>query len=207
MWLRAKIYFLIISFFLINERSFMQEYSSIAIDSDLSFEQAVNGIDFPLEIKKNLTLINVMYISFDDKIHKGQIVIHKKLSAEIKEIFDELLSKRFPIEKVIPIVKYNWDDETSMRDNNSSAFNYRFIAGTEKLSNHSYGIAIDINPLQNPYIVGKRVIPAGSKYDKDVKGTILQGSEVVKAFKKRGWDWGGDWTSRKDYQHFEKKVN
>lgn len=185
----------------------MQEYSSIVVDSDMTFEEAIAGIEIPINIKKNLTLINVMYISYDEKIHKGQIVIHKLLSAEIKEIFDELLSKRFPIEKVIPIVKYNWDDEASMLDNNSSAFNYRYIMGTEKLSNHSFGIAIDINPLQNPYIVGKKVIPPGSKYDKTAKGVILENSDIVKAFKKRGWDWGGNWETRKDFQHFERALD
>ncbi len=185
----------------------MQEYSGIIVDSEMAFEEAVGNLDFPNEIRKNLTIITVLYFGFDEKIHKGQIVIHKKLSAEIKEIFDELFAKRFPIEKVIPIVKYNWDDEASMRDNNSSAFNYRFIAGTKKHSNHSYGTAIDINPFQNPYIVGKKTSPRGSKYNKDAKGTILSGSFVVKVFKKRGWKWGGDWKTRKDYQHFEKPLD
>ena len=184
----------------------MQEYSSVVTDSDMSFEEAVSNLEFPIEVRKSLTLINVMYISFDEKIHKGQVVIHKKLSAEVKEIFDELLAKRFPIEKVIPIVSYRWDDEASMQDNNSSAFNYRYIAGTEKLSNHSYGTAIDINPFQNPYIVGKKISPAGSNYNKNEKGTITPDSDIVKAFKKRGWEWGGEWETRKDYQHFEKVL-
>ena len=185
----------------------MQGYSGIIIDSDITFEEATAGLNFPVEVKKKLTLINVLYFGFDEKIHKGQVVIHKQLSAEIKEIFDELFAKRFPIEKVIPIVKYNWDDESSMRDNNSSAFNYRFISGTEKLSNHSFGSAIDINPFQNPYIVGKKIMPEGSQYIKTIKGTILPESIVVKAFKKRGWKWGGDWETRKDYQHFEKTLD
>lgn len=202
-----KIIFITIFLLLINSENFMQEYSSIIIDSGMSFEEAVDDLDFPLEIRKNLTLINVMYVSFDDKIHKGQIVIHKKLSAELKEIFDEILSKRFPIEKVIPIVKYNWDDNASMDDNNSSGFNYRVIDGTDKLSNHSYGIAVDINPKQNPFIAGKKVMPIGAKYDKKEIGTLTPESVVVKAFRKRGWEWGGDWKSRKDYQHFEKKIN
>ena len=185
----------------------MQEHNSIITDSDLTFEQAVAGLDFPIEVKKDLTLISVLYFGFDEKIHKGQIVIHKKLSAEIKEIFDELFAKRFPIEKVVPIVKYNWNDETSMRDNNTSAFNYRFIAGTEKLSNHSFGTAVDINPFQNPYVVGNKIMPKGSEYNKEAKGTILPNSIVVKIFKEKGWEWGGEWKTRKDYQHFEKSLN
>lgn len=202
-----KIVLFLIFLFILNESFYMQEYSGIIVDSEMTFDEAVANLDFPNEVRKNLTIITVLYFGFDEKIHKGQIVIHKKLSAEIKEIFDELFAKRFPIEKVIPIVKYNWDDEASMRDNNSSAFNYRFISGTKKLSNHSYGTAIDINPFQNPYIVGKKTSPRGSKYDKNAKGTILAGSFVVKAFKKRGWKWGGDWTTRRDYQHFEKSLD
>lgn len=202
-----KIIFSATLLFLINTSIFMQEYSSIIVDSDMTFDEAVEGIDFPIEIRKNLTLINVMSVSFDNKIHKGQIVIHKKLSAELKEIFDELLAKRFPIEKVIPVVKYNWDDESSMNDNNSSGFNYRVIHGTDKLSNHSYGIAVDINPKQNPYIAGKKIQPKGAKYNKKAVGTITPESVVVEAFKKRGWEWGGDWKSRKDYQHFEKNID
>jgi len=202
-----KIIFLAALIFLINTSNYMQEYSSIIVDSDMTFDEAVEGIDFPIEIRKNLTLINVMYVSFDNKIHKGQIVIHKKLSAELKEIFDELLAKRFPIDKVIPIVKYNWDDYSSMNDNNSSGFNYRVIDGTDKLSNHSFGVAVDINPKQNPFIAGKKVLPKGATYNKKEIGTITPESVVVKAFKKRCWEWGGDWKSRKDYQHFEKKIN
>ncbi len=183
----------------------MQEYSSsIVTDSDLTFEEALRGIEIPLDIKKNLTLITVLYNGFDNKIHKGQLLLNKKVSAEVKEIFDVLLSKRFPIEKVIPIVEYYWNDEKSMLDNNTSAFNYRDIDGTDKLSNHAYGIAIDINPLQNPFIKGKKILPKGAKYDKNAKGAIDSKSIVVKAFKEKGWNWGGDWKSRKDYQHFEK---
>lgn len=205
MWISFKIH--LVFFILINSFSnnFMQEYnSSIVTDSDITFEQATAGLEIPIEVKKNLTLITVLYTGFDDKIHKGQLLLHKNVSAEVKEIFDVLLSKRFPIEKVIPIVKYEWDDNKSMSDNNSSAFNYRTVAGTDKLSNHAYGIAIDINPLLNPFIKGKTVLPKGAKYNSEVKGTIDSGSIVVKMFKEKGWEWGGDWKSRKDYQHFEK---
>ena len=178
--------------------------ATITVDSNISFEEAVAGIEFPVELKKKLTLIDVLYFGFDDKIHKGQIVVSKDLSGEVKEIFDKLLAARFPVEKVIPIVEYGWDDIKSMEDNNSSAFNYRVIAGTDKLSNHSYGVAIDINPLQNPYITKSFVQPEGAEYNPEVKGTITPESVVVKVFKKYGWSWGGDWTTKKDYQHFEK---
>lgn len=205
MFLAIKIFLSIWFILLTQETITMQEFSnSIVVDSEFSFEEAIAGIEIPVEIKKDLTLITVLYNGFDNKIHKGQLLLHKKVSAEVKEIFDVLLSKRFPIEKIIPIAHYNWDDDRSMVDNNTSAFNYRKIDGSEKLSNHSYGLAIDINPLQNPFIKGKKVLPKGAKYDKNEMGTIDSKSIVVKAFKEKGWQWGGDWKSRKDYQHFEK---
>ena len=95
---------------------------------------------------------------------------------------------------------------TSMsNDNNTVAFNYRKVKGSKVLSAHSYGMAIDINPIQNPHIKGKVIQPPNAKYDPKVKGTILRDSEIVKEFIKRGWQWGGRWKSSKDYQHFEKK--
>ncbi len=110
----------------------------------------------------------------------------------------------FPIEKVVPIVAYGWDDETSMRDNNTSAFNYRFVQGTEILSNHSYGRAIDINPLFNPYVKGSVVQPHGATYSPARSGTIVDKDSVVLLFEGVGWTWGGHWQNLKDYQHFER---
>ncbi|MDZ7764122.1 MAG: M15 family metallopeptidase [Melioribacteraceae bacterium] len=187
MFLAIKIFLTIYFFIQLNEEATMQEFSnSIVVDSELSFEDAVDGLDIPLEIKKNLTLITVLYNGYDNKIHKGQLLLHRNISAEVKEIFDVILSKRFPIEKVIPIVHYGWDDNRSMNDNNTSAFNYRKIDGSDKLSNHSYGVAIDINPLQNPFVKGKKVLPKGAKYDKNEIGTIDSNSIVVKVFKRKG---------------------
>ncbi len=181
----------------------IEPQEKIIIDSNLTFEEAVKGTKAPEEILKNLKLIDVEYFSFDGKLHKGQIIVNKDREKEVKEIFEKIKKIKFPVEKVIPIVKYNWDDETSMRDNNSSGFNYRVIAGTKKLSLHATGNAIDINPFQNPYIKGKLIAPKGSKYDKKAKGTILEDSEIVKLFKSKGWEWGGDWKNYKDYQHFD----
>lgn len=178
----------------------------IIIDSDYTLKDALTGIKIPDDIKKNLRIADVYYYSFDNKEHHGQIMIHKDLVADIKTVFEMINKKRFPIAKVIPIVKYNWNDEESMKDNNTSAFNYRFISGTQKLSNHSSGTAIDINPLLNPYIRKDLIQPEGVVYDPDKEGTITGNSFIVKEFKKLGWTWGGDWKDRKDYQHFEKKL-
>jgi hypothetical protein len=176
----------------------------IVVDSRMTLSEAVEGIDIPPEIKKTLTLVEVRYYSFDGELHSGQLLINRELAKEAAEIFSEIEKNRFPLKSVIPVSKFNWDDETSMRANNSSAFNYRLVKGTRKLSAHSNGRAIDINPLQNPQIKRGKTLPLGAVYNKNAAGTITPGSFIVKAFKKRGWQWGGEWHSSKDYQHFEK---
>ena len=178
----------------------------IIVDSDYNLEEALEGISVPPEIKKNLILLNVQYYSFDNKLHQGQLVANRNLRDDLITIFKLIKENRFPIKKAIPIAHYNWDDEKSMEDNNTSSFNYRFIAGTKKLSNHSFGTAIDINPLYNPYIRKDLHQPKGSEYNPNQGGTITRDSFLVKAFKSLGWDWGGDWKDRKDYQHFEKSI-
>ncbi len=179
--------------------------SKIIIDCNYTFVQSVSGIDIPKKLKKELKLIEVKYYSFDGKIHQGQLLIHKELERDIKEIFDAIMTVKFPIAKVIPVVKYDWNDEKSMEDNNTSAFNYRVVANTKALSSHSSGRAIDINPKLNPQIKRNHNFPRGSKYQPEKKGTITANSLIVKEFVKHGWRWGGFWNSTKDYQHFEKK--
>ncbi len=178
----------------------------IIIDANYSFDEALAGIEFPEKIRKQLKLVNVEYYGLDGKIHRGQLVINKKLALEIKTIFDEIFRIRFPIKSVIPIVKFNWNDEKSMLANNTSAFNYRVIKGTSRLSKHAFGAAIDINPLFNPYVKKNSVEPEGAHYIPERKGTITKSSPVVQIFKRYGWTWGGDWQKGKDYQHFEKKI-
>jgi hypothetical protein len=94
-----------------------------------------------------------------------------------------------------------------MEENNTSGFNYRKVANKDKLSNHSFGFAIDFNPFQNPAVYSDGTSsPKGSKYDKSKKGTISSETFIAQEFKKLGWTWGGDWVSMKDYQHFEKVL-
>ncbi len=178
----------------------------LVIDSEMTFEESIEGISIPPSIVNNLVLVDVFYYSFDGNLHKGQLLINKDVKQDILEIFEFIKESRFPIKKVIPIVKYDWSDELSLADNNTTAFNYRFVSGTRIVSNHAYGYAIDINPMQNPYIRRNKVLPEGAVYDPDAPGTITRDSQLVKEFKLRGWSWGGDWKSVKDYQHFEKRI-
>lgn len=182
-----------------------QDDAKIIVDCNYTFEEAIKGIEIPTKIINQLTLIDVEYYSFDDRLHKGQLVVNKRAVKDIEEIFKFIEETKFPIAKVIPAVKYNWNDDASMSDNNSVAFNYRKVKGSKTLSAHSYGLAIDINPLQNPHVKGKSIRPASGKYDPKIRGTVIRDSRLVKEFVKHGWQWGGRWRSSKDYQHFEKK--
>jgi hypothetical protein len=207
---RSIFVLLFISFILlgINGRNnnVQEEEQGFVIDSNVDFEEAVTGLSIPKNILENLRIVDVYYYGFDDKLHKGQLVVHKDVVLNIIEIFEFIRESRFPIDKVVPISKYGWSDEKSMQDNNTSAFNYRFISGARVISNHASGLAIDINPRFNPYVKNGNSVPVNCVYDTTKAGTISSGSLLVKEFKERGWQWGGDWKSLKDYQHFEKKL-
>lgn len=176
-------------------------------DASKLLTEALEGLKFPKEIVSTLSLITVQHLSFDGLVHQGNLIVHCDLATEVAEIFNELLSLKFPIEKIVPMSTYNWDDDASAEDNNSSAFNYRLVSGTDVLSGHSFGRAIDINPKQNPYVKGSTTIPKTGMYEPSEPGTLVARSEAVKIFTSRGFEWGGNWVSLKDYQHFEKIDN
>jgi hypothetical protein len=132
-------------------------------------------------------------------------VVHRSIVDEVDAIFRELLEQRFPIFQITPVVAFDWDDDASMAANNTSAFNYRTIAGTNRLSTHASGRAIDINPLQNPYTqLNGVVVPPGARYDLSEPGTVTP--DIAQVFTAYGWRWGGHWRPRRDWQHFEKPL-
>ncbi|MFY9571516.1 MAG: M15 family metallopeptidase [Blastocatellia bacterium] len=186
------------------------------IDSAKEKNEVFDGLDArcPEEIRKRQRVVKVLYYSFDDKIHQGQLVIDRALEDDIQTVFQVALRERFPIHSVIPISDRRfrkdgrWDDDLSMAANNTSGFNYRQTTGGTQLSNHAFGRAIDINPLQNPYVKEGVALPPGAKYDPSVEGTLTATDPIVRNFQRLGWKWGGEFTSLKDYQHFEKpKTN
>lgn len=187
--------------------------SVLIIDSDFaSLREATQNppIPIPPKVYRMLALLTVYYYSFDGQVHQGQLVVHRSLKAEIKEIFAKLHRMRFPIEKVVPISKYGWDDEVSMADNNTSAFNFRPIERKKDLvwSEHAFGWALDLNPRINPFVDEKgTILPSGATYDFSVPGTIIPDGPVVRLFVDRGWVWGGQWITIKDYQHFQKVLS
>jgi peptidoglycan L-alanyl-D-glutamate endopeptidase CwlK len=182
------------------------------IDSAMTEKEAFDGLDpkCPDDIRKSQRLITVKYYSTDGRVHQGQLVLDAELVDDVKRVFALALKERFPIRSVIPISDGRfrkdgrWDDELSMEADNTSAFNYREVTGGGRLSNHAYGRAVDINTFENPYIKGGLVLPHGAKYDPKVAGTFTAGSPIVREFLRLGWAWGGNWSDRKDYQHFEK---
>ena len=155
-----------------------------------------------------MEVVTVTYNGFDHRKHRGQIVVDRSLAKEVRQIFDEIEATGYPITKVAPIVAYGWSDDRSIADNNTSAFNYRHVMGpgqdSTKLSIHSYGRAIDLNPGINPFVAAD----GSSKRPDDPSkpGTLTLKSPVTHFFLRHGWKWGGLWHSGKDYQHFERPL-
>ncbi|MCE7001783.1 M15 family metallopeptidase [Kibdelosporangium philippinense] len=156
-----------------------------------------------------LRLINLSALGFDGKVYRGELIVDKAVATEIGWTFADLYFNRYPVERMETVEKYDADDDRSMEANNTSVFNCRKITGGTGWSNHSYGRAIDINPVQNPYISGSGTVypPNGAPYvdrTRNDPGLIHADDATVRAFEGRGWDWGGYWTTPIDYQHFEK---
>jgi hypothetical protein len=153
-----------------------------------------------------LRIITMSHWNYAGSVSTGKLVVAAGLASQVVDIFRDLYDARFPIERMELVDKYDGDDDQSMAANNTSAFNCRPVTGGSSYSEHSYGRAIDINPLVNPYVKGSTVLPpAGSAYvdrSLDAPGMIHANDEVVQAFASRGWIWGGTWSSLKDYQHF-----
>lgn len=195
---------LVMSFYFSFQSNLISQ--DIIIDSKLNFKEAITNTKAPKEVIDSICLIDVRYYSFDGKLHQGQLVVHKELKEDVLAIFKLIEEIKFPIKKVIPIVEYKWSDDDSMEDNNTSAFNFRFVAGTNRMSNHALGRAVDINPFQNPVVYADgRISPSNAKYDTTKPGTFFNEHIIVKEFIKRGWSWGGNYKSFKDNHHFDKK--
>lgn len=162
--------------------------------------------------REDLRYVHVRHMGFDGEAKDGELVVNKAIADDVLAIFEELYKADYPIEKVRLVDEYDADDEASMSDNNSSAFNFRFISHTTRISRHGLGMAVDINTRYNPYVKtvdGKLSIePAnGADYvdrSKDFPHKIDHEDLCYKLFKEHGFAWGGDWTHSKDYQHFER---
>ena len=162
--------------------------------------------------RRDLRYLKVLHYNKEGEELEGELICHKDIADDLLAIFRELHRAKYPIERMVLIDEYDADDEASMRANNTSAFNFRPASGMRRLSKHSTGMAIDINPLYNPLVKHRegrtRVYPStATPYidrTQDFPYKIVKGDLCYRLFKKYGFSWGGDWRRSKDYQHFEK---
>lgn len=164
--------------------------------------------------RASLRYLRVLHRNTEGKTQLGEIVCNQSIANDLLDIFRKLYEAGYKIERITLIDDYNADDETSMRANNTSCFNFRVVSGTTKLSKHSQGLAIDINPLYNPYIHlnNGKVEPANGKpyatnrtANRKVPVPFINTSDLCyRLFIQHGFRWGGAWRTVKDYQHFEK---
>ncbi len=156
---------------------------------------------------EDLHYLTLLHLDFEGSIRQGEMIVHHSLAREVADIFWELYQVGYPIHRVSLVEEFDCDDTASMEANNTSCFNMRLISGTQRPSNHSYGSAVDLNPLQNPYVTASAVRPSREYLERgDARpGMITEGDLCYEAFVSRGWSWGGYWP-HPDYQHFEKSV-
>jgi len=162
------------------------------------------GCPVPIQ---NLRLIRMSYIGFDREVHLGEMVVHSSVAEDAVKAFHAMFTAKYPIRQIRLVDDYRGDDDRSMAADNTSAFNCRKVTGGSAWSEHAYGWAIDINPVENPYVSssGKVLPPAGQMYadrSSRARGVIHHGDVVWRVFRSTGWGWGGDWRSFQDYQHF-----
>lgn len=191
--------------------------SGIIIDSYISLEEALEIGQItpaPENILREQRLIELEYYSFDNKVHRGQMILNERLVGDVRGLFVLMFEIEFPVGPVKPGAYETLKEQDLKFDegknpllggfNISSGFCHRNIAKTDRLSNHAKGEAIDINPFLNPYIRFDLHEPPGSFYNPEQIGTLTADHPVGSYLKERGWEWGGEWKDKKDYMHFEK---
>lgn len=196
-----------------------------------NLKRYITGISFPADVQdiasestpaeepvisyEDLCYVHILHYNFEGQPTEGELICNESIAQDLVEIFYELYRNEYHIEKVVLIDEYDGDDLASMEDNNTSCFNYRVIEGSTSLSKHAYGLALDINPLYNPYITyqkdgSENVSPdSGRAYaDRSIAFPykIDENDLCYKLFIKHGFTWGGNWNSCKDYQHFQKVI-
>ena len=150
-----------------------------------------------------LRTVRVTYWGFDGRPHVGSIVVARRVAADVVAVFRLLWEGLFPLRRLQPVSAYRGSDDASMAADNTSGFNCRFVGGTTRWSMHAYGEAIDVNPVENPYVRGSTVSPAAGRAfldrSRQRKGMAVAGGVLVRAFASVGWKWGASFG---DYQHF-----
>jgi len=155
----------------------------------------------------DLRLVRARYLGFDGRARTGRIVVHRDVATEVLAVLRRLYAARFPIRRLAPVDAYGGSDFRSIEADNTSAFNCRYVDGTSRWSEHAYGRAVDLNPIENPYVTsaGTTSHRASRPYLRRAPyrlGMAVEGGTVVRAFDAVGWGWGGRWSGDRDYQHF-----
>ncbi len=188
-------------------------FSQSEITDDI--KARINGLSYKSNCTvpyEDLRYLKVLYVDFNGETRSGEIVCNKAIAGDLLEIFKELYDQKYEIDKIRLVDEYGADDDLSCADDNTSCFNFRTVEGSKNLSKHALGLAIDINPFYNPYVTYpggvERISPPGSEpfadRSQDFPHKIDKNDAAYKAFKARGFTWGGDWKTLKDYQHFQK---
>ena len=162
--------------------------------------------------RDDLRYLRLLHWDYDNCSHQGEMICNKRIADKLVRIFRQLYEAHYPIQRMVLPDVYDADDERQMRDNNTSCFCYRTIAGSQKLSKHSLGLAVDLNTLYNPYVRRRKngtlfVQPAtATPYvdrSRKFRYKITKRDLAYRLFIENGFSWGGDWRSYQDYQHFE----
>lgn len=185
----------------------------------------ITGVSYPAQTEDSqepevtldeLRYIHILHYDFDGNPTEGELICNEAIAQDLVEIFYELYRNEYQLERVLLVDEYDGDNTASMEDNNTSCFNYRMAEGTNSLSKHALGLAIDVNPFYNPYITynkdgSENVSPATAEFYADRSASfpykIDENDLCYKLFTQHGFIWGGNWNSSKDYQHFQKTLN
>ena len=156
---------------------------------------------------RDLRLVTATHHGFDGRDRVGRVIVHRDVAPRMLSLLRRLYADGFPIRRMVPVDAYGGSDFRSIEADNTSAFNCRFVDGTTRYSEHAYGRAIDVNPIENPYVTrgGTTSHPASRAYLRRTPfrpGMATEGRALVRAFDAIGWGWGGRWSGAKDYQHF-----
>ena len=156
----------------------------------------------------DLRRVTLTYVGFDGRAHRGALVVNRSVASDVAQAFGRLYAARFPIRRMLPIEAYGGSDFRSIEADNTSSFNCRSATGSSSWSEHAYGRAIDLDPIENPYVAsdGTTSHPASRPYLDRARvrtraGVIAEGGAVLRAFARIGWGWGGRWSGARDYQH------
>lgn len=194
------------------EKCFQQQAVSESVFARIKGKSYKAHCPLPLT---DLRYVKVLHCNAEGKPQLGELLCHKNIATDLVDIFKNLYKSHYRIERMILIDAYGADDERSMSANNTTCFNFRYVAGTQRLSNHSKGCAIDINPLYNPYVKRSKngvlhVSPASARPYADRSKKFAYKIDTTdlcyREFIRHGFVWGGAWKRSKDYQHFEKKI-